>query len=156
MNRAYLAVVVVISLLASPTARAANVTCKGTLIEVHLSARDYFAASVIYDNTDEVALPHTCVLDVGHAGHWPLRGVCQPGEQCVFSGPYYKKIFDTYYMRLGAGVTVTPGPASPLKKNLRGNAVEKEPAGQCRFPCDVFVPCYFPCQNMFDHELKRH
>jgi len=91
--------------LMSPAARAANVTCKGTLIEVALNARRDFPASVIYDNRSE-ALPRTCVLDVGRAGHWPLKGVCQPGEECVFSGPYYKKIFDTYYMRLGAGVNV--------------------------------------------------
>lgn len=86
-------------------ADAANVTCKGALIELNLSETAAFAASVIYDNTDAV-FPHTCILDVGRAGHWPLKGVCQPGEQCVFSGRYYKKIFDTYYMRLGPGVAV--------------------------------------------------
>ena len=55
--------------------------------------------AVIYDNTDDTNA-HTCVLDVGHAGHRPLRGACSEGEKCRLSGPYLKKIGQTYYMRV--------------------------------------------------------
>jgi hypothetical protein len=57
-----------------------------------------FPMAVIYDNTDGQNT-HTCVLDLGHASHWPLRGLCWTGEKCVLSGPYFKRIGSTYYMR---------------------------------------------------------
>jgi hypothetical protein len=56
--------------------------------------------AVIYDNTNTDTIEmHTCVLDVGRAGHWPLRGLCWTGERCIISGPYFKKAGNTYYMR---------------------------------------------------------
>ena len=74
------------------------VTCTGILIEVDMIPRADFPMAVVYDNTDMLA-SHTCVLDLGHAGHWPLKGACWTGEKCVLSGPYFKKISSTYYMR---------------------------------------------------------
>jgi hypothetical protein len=85
---------------------APTVTCTGTLIEVAMVARADFPMSVIYDNTDSL-FAHTCVLDVGPAGHWPLKGLCQPGMPCTFTGPYVKLLGSTYFMRFGdRGVTV--------------------------------------------------
>jgi hypothetical protein len=75
-----------------------TVTCMGTLIEVDMNPRADFPMAVVYDNSDLVLI-HTCVLDLGHAGHWPLKGACWVGEKCVLSGPYFKKIGNTYYMR---------------------------------------------------------
>jgi len=75
-----------------------TVTCEGILIEVDMKAGADFPMAVIYDNRDD-ANPRTCVLDLGHAGHWPLRGACWVGETCVLTGPYVKKIGNTYYMR---------------------------------------------------------
>lgn len=74
------------------------VTCTGMLIEVDMNLHADFPMAVIYDNT-EGHDPHTCVLDLGHAGHWPLKGACWAGEKCVLSGPYFKRIGNTYYMR---------------------------------------------------------
>jgi hypothetical protein len=74
------------------------VTCTGILVEVDMNPRADFPMAVIYDNTD-MSATRTCVLDVGHAGHWPLRGACEPGEKCRIIGPYFKKIGNTYYMR---------------------------------------------------------
>ena len=68
-----------------------HVTCDGILIEVDMVPGADFPMTVVSDNES-----HTRGLDLGHAGHWPLRGVCWPGER---SGPYYKKIGNTYYMR---------------------------------------------------------
>ena len=50
------------------------VTCTGILIEVDMNARADFPMAVVYDNSDSLA-SRTCVLDLGHAGHWPLKGV---------------------------------------------------------------------------------
>jgi hypothetical protein len=76
------------------------VICDGILIEVDMIPGADFPMAVIYDNTDtETFETHTCVLDLGHAGHWPLRGACSTGERCVLSGPFFKKIGNTYYMR---------------------------------------------------------
>jgi hypothetical protein len=75
-----------------------SVTCVGILIEVDMNPRADFAMAVVYDDTD-VLDPRTCVLDLGHAGHWPPRGACSAGEKCLRDGPYYKKIGNTYYMR---------------------------------------------------------
>ncbi len=86
---------------ASPSALAQKgrtVTCTGILIEVDMIARADFPMAVVYDNTDILA-SHTCVLDLGHAGHWPLKGACWVGEKCMLSGPYFTKIGNTYYMR---------------------------------------------------------
>ena len=66
-------------------------TCDGILIEVDMVSGADFPMTVVPDNES-----HTCVLDLGHAGHWPLRRVCWPGER---SGRYYKKTDDTYHMR---------------------------------------------------------
>jgi hypothetical protein len=74
------------------------VTCTGMLIEMDINPRADFPMAVVYDNTDPLST-RTCVLDLGHAGHWPLRGACWVGEKCVLSGPYFKKIGNTYYMR---------------------------------------------------------
>jgi hypothetical protein len=74
------------------------VTCTGILIEVDMNLHADFPMAVVYDNTDSLD-PHTCVLDLGRAGHWPLKGACWVGEKCVLSGPYFKKIGNTYYMR---------------------------------------------------------
>lgn len=74
------------------------VTCTGILIEVDMNSRADFPMAVVYDNT-EALNTHTCVLDVGHAGHWPLKGACWTGETCVLTGPYFKKIGNTYYVR---------------------------------------------------------
>jgi hypothetical protein len=68
-----------------------HVTRDGILIEVDMVPGADFPMTVVSDNES-----HTCGLDLGHAGHWPLRGVCWPVER---SGPYYKKIGSTYYMR---------------------------------------------------------
>src|SRR5262245_28223903 len=73
------------------------VTCDGILFEVDMIPGADFPMAVIYDATDTVGT-HICVLDVGRAGHWPLRGVCWTGERCVLTGPYFKKIGNTYYM----------------------------------------------------------
>jgi hypothetical protein len=75
------------------------VTCHGILIEVDMKAGADFPMAVVYDNRDE-ANPHTRVLDLGHAGHWPLRGACWVGETCMLMGPYFKKIGNTYYLRV--------------------------------------------------------
>ena len=75
-----------------------KITCTGILIEVDMTPRADFPMAVVYDNSDELKW-RTWVLDLGHAGHWPLRGACWVGEKCVLSGPYYKKIGNTYYMR---------------------------------------------------------
>jgi hypothetical protein len=75
-----------------------RVTCTGLLIEVDMNPNADFPMAVVYDDTDSVA-PHACVLDVGRAGHWPLKGACWVGEKCVISGKYFKKIGKTYYMR---------------------------------------------------------
>jgi hypothetical protein len=77
-----------------------KVTCDGILIEVDMTPGADFPMAVVYDNTNPSTFEtHTCVLDVGHAGHWPLRGACSTGERCILSGPYFKKIGNTYYMR---------------------------------------------------------
>ena len=105
--------------LIASTAFAQNrglVTCSGILIEVdmdpeahyQLSPREqdeckrcgYFPMTVVYDNDDPSGATRTCVLDVGPAGHWPLKGSCWPGERCTLTGPYFKRIGNTYYMRL--------------------------------------------------------
>ena len=62
-----------------------------------MNAEADFPMAVVYDNTETPS--HTCVLDLGHAGDWPLKGTCYPGEKCVLGGPYFKKIGNTYYMR---------------------------------------------------------
>jgi hypothetical protein len=49
------------------------VTCVGILIEVDVNPRADFPMAVVYDNCDDLN-PHTCVLNLGHAGHWLLRG----------------------------------------------------------------------------------
>ena len=74
------------------------VTCTGILIEVDMNPRADFPMAVVYDNRD-LLNTRTCVLDLGRAGHWPLKGACWTGEKCVLSGPYFKKIGNTYYMR---------------------------------------------------------
>ena len=77
-----------------------TVTCTGILIEVDMIVGAAFPMAVVYDNTDELKSgTRTCVLDVGRAGHWPLRGACWTGEKWILSGPYFKKIGNTYYMR---------------------------------------------------------
>jgi hypothetical protein len=48
-----------------------HVTCDGILIEVDMVAGTDFPMTVVSDNES-----HTRVLVLGHAGHWPLRGVC--------------------------------------------------------------------------------
>ena len=68
-----------------------HVTCDGILIEVDMVPGTDFPMTVVSDNKS-----HTRVLVLGHAGLWPLRGVCWLGER---SGPCYKKIGNTYYMR---------------------------------------------------------
>ena len=84
--------------ITQPAFGAQKITCTGILIEVDMTPRADFPMAVVYDNSDELKW-RTCVLDLGHAGHWPLRGACWVGEKCVLSGPYYKKIGNTYYMR---------------------------------------------------------
>jgi hypothetical protein len=74
------------------------VTCTGILIEVDMNPSADFPMAVVYDNTDALNT-HTCVLDLGRAGHWPLKDACWTGEKCVLSGPYFKKVGNTYYMR---------------------------------------------------------
>jgi hypothetical protein len=74
-----------------------RITCTGILIELDMNAEADFPMAVVYDNAESPS--HTCILDLGHAGHWPLKGACYPGEKCVLSGPYFKKIGNTYYMR---------------------------------------------------------
>ena len=83
---------------ATQSAARENVRCTGVLIEVDMKPGADFPMTVIYDDTDASSI-HTCVLDVGRAGHWPLRGSCEPGEKCTITGPYFKKIGSTYYMR---------------------------------------------------------
>jgi len=78
--------------------KARTVTCTGILIEVDMNPRADFPMAVVYDNTD-LGAPHACVLDLGHAGHWPPKGAGSVGEKCLLSGPYFKKIGNTYYMR---------------------------------------------------------
>jgi hypothetical protein len=81
-------------------AQSKRVTCDGVLVEVDMIPGADFPMAVVYDNTkSDTFETHTCVLDVGRAGHWPLRGACWTGERCVLSGPYFKKIGNTYYMR---------------------------------------------------------
>lgn len=81
-------------------AQTKHVTCDGILLEVDMIPGADFPMAVVYDNTDTRTLQtHTCVLDLGRAGHWPLRGACWPGERCILSGPYFTKIGNTYYMR---------------------------------------------------------
>ena len=77
--------------MTQPAFGAQKITCTGILIEVDMTPRADFPMAVVYDNSDELKW-RTCVLDLGHAGHWPLRGACWVGERCVLSGPYYKKI----------------------------------------------------------------
>jgi hypothetical protein len=74
-----------------------RIACTGILIEMDMNADADFPMAVVYDNTESPS--RTCVLDLGHAGHWPLKGACYTGEKCVLSGPYFKKIGNTYYMR---------------------------------------------------------
>jgi hypothetical protein len=57
-----------------------TVTCSGILIEVDMIAGAAFPMAVVYDNTDELNT-RTCVLDVGRAGHWPLKGACWTGRE---------------------------------------------------------------------------
>jgi hypothetical protein len=76
-----------------------EVTCTGILIPVDMVPHADFPMAVIYENGDGSSNSHTCVLDLGHAGHWPLRGDCWEGEKCVLTGSYFKKIGNTYYMR---------------------------------------------------------
>jgi hypothetical protein len=76
----------------------AIVTCTGILIEVDMNPGADFPMAVVYDDSDTIG-SHTCVLDLGHAAHWPLRGACYTGEKCVLKGPYFKKIGNTYYMK---------------------------------------------------------
>jgi hypothetical protein len=109
--------------LIASTAFAQNrgvVTCSGVLIEVDMEPYynrlpppnnnckrcGYFPMTVVYDN-DDPSGTRTCVLDVGFAGHWPLRGSCWPGERCTLTGPYFKRIGDTYYMRLWDNVSAS-------------------------------------------------
>ena len=78
----------------------AYIQCTGVLVEVDMVERADFPMAVVYDKSDQAFdTPHTCVLDVGRAGHWPLRGACQTGMKCRLVGPYFKKIGNTYYMR---------------------------------------------------------
>jgi hypothetical protein len=74
-----------------------TVTCSGILIEIDMNPQADFPMAVVYDNTDPST--RTCVLDLGHTGHWPLKGACWVGEKCVLNGPYFKKIGSTYYTR---------------------------------------------------------
>jgi hypothetical protein len=64
------------------------VTCTGILIEVDMKLGADFPMAVVYDDSDPGGT-RTCVLDLGHAGHWPLKGACWTGEKCVLSGPYF-------------------------------------------------------------------
>lgn len=75
------------------------VTCSGILIEVDMIPGADFPMAVISDNADDGLARHTCVLDLGHAERWPLKGACWIGEKCVLRGPYFKRIANTYYMR---------------------------------------------------------
>lgn len=84
-------------LIGPASAQQPRITCSGMLIEVDMKASADFPMAVVYDN--QVDPPRTCVLDVGRAGHWPLRGACTVGEKCLISGPYYRRINNTYYMR---------------------------------------------------------
>jgi hypothetical protein len=89
-----------LSLVSTQTALAQpkHITCDGILSEVDMVPGADFQMAVVYDNTD-TRHAHACVLDLGRAGHWPLRGACWPGERCILSGPYFKNIGNTYYMR---------------------------------------------------------
>jgi hypothetical protein len=74
-----------------------RIACTGVLIEIDMDADADFPMAVVYDNTESPS--RTCVLDLGHTAHWPLKGACYAGEKCILTGPYFKKIGNTYYMR---------------------------------------------------------
>ena len=90
------ALAIVMALVARAGER--TVTCSGILIEVDMNPSADFPMAVVYDGTDSLNA-HTCILDLGRAGHWPLKGACWTGEKCTLSGPYFKRIGNTYYMR---------------------------------------------------------
>src|SRR3974390_1416404 len=81
-----------------PAFAAQKITCTGTLIEEDMNPRADFPMAVVYDNRDSLN-SRTSVLDHAPAGPRPLKVACWLGEKCILSGPYYKKIGNTYYMR---------------------------------------------------------
>jgi hypothetical protein len=96
--KALTAAATLIALTGLPASAAQRVTCTGILIDVDMVPHADFPMAVIYDDGN-LADAHTCVVDLGHASQWPLRGACQQGEKCSVTGPYFRKIGNTYYMR---------------------------------------------------------
>ena len=93
----YLALVAVLA-VASSGAMAKDISCTGILIDVDADQRMDFPYAVVYD----VENYRTCMLDRGHAGHDPLRGICNQGETCTISGPYKRSVRDnTYFLEFG-------------------------------------------------------
>src|SRR6476660_8171361 len=92
MNLANTALALALALTIGPAAaQTKRVTCDGILIEVDMTPGADFPMAVVYDNSDTTTFEtHTCVLDLGHAGHWPLRGACSNGERCVLTGTYFR------------------------------------------------------------------
>jgi hypothetical protein len=83
-----------VTVFGSSAALANEVTCTGTMIEIDLDARAAFPYAVVYDSE----AGRTCMLDRGPAGHDPLRGLCNAGESCTITGPYRRRIRETYFL----------------------------------------------------------
>jgi hypothetical protein len=88
---AILAIIPILSLIPdeAAVAQTKRVTCDGILVEIDIVPGADFPMAVVYDT--RTGERHTCVLDLGRAGHWPLRGACWPGERCILAGPISKK-----------------------------------------------------------------
>jgi hypothetical protein len=104
----HFAITAVIGLLTTAAFAKNNVvSCSGTMIDVDLDQRMDFPYAAVYDADNY----RTCMLDRGPAGHDPLRGVCNAGQQCAISGPYKRRVRDTYFLRFGdPGVNVKGKP----------------------------------------------
>jgi hypothetical protein len=87
---------------------AKDISCSGILIDVDLDPHMDFPYAVVYDNDNYRA----CMLDRGHAGHDPLRGICNEGESCTISGQYKRSVRDhTYFLDFSDRRVQVKGPS---------------------------------------------
>ena len=76
------------------------VTCTGIMVQVMVEVdMSDVPTAVIYDSGKDSTDTHSCVVELGPAGQWPLQGSCHNGERCTVSGRYAEKINNVYYLR---------------------------------------------------------
>jgi hypothetical protein len=80
--------------IASTVANARDsISCTGIMIDVDIDPHMSFPYAAVYDANNS----RTCMLNRGPAGHDPLRGICNAGERCTISGPYKRRVRETYF-----------------------------------------------------------